>query len=72
MKVSLNWLKEHVDIDLSSEDLSHLLTMAGLEVEGVEAVGESLSDIGGRPNFENHAPPRCGSAAALSCGCRYG
>ena len=45
MKVSLNWLKEHVDIDLSPEDLSHLLTMAGLEVEGLEPVGENLDDI---------------------------
>jgi phenylalanyl-tRNA synthetase beta chain len=45
MKVSLNWLKEHVDIELSPEDLGHLLTMAGLEVEGLEVVGQNLDDI---------------------------
>jgi phenylalanyl-tRNA synthetase beta chain len=45
MKVSLNWLKEHVDIELSPEDLGHLLTMAGLEVEGLEMVGQNLDDI---------------------------
>jgi len=45
MKVSLNWLKEHVDIELSPEDLGHLLTMAGLEVEGIEVVGQNLDDI---------------------------
>ena len=45
MKVSLNWLKEHVDIELSPEDLGHLLTMAGLEVEGLESVGQNLDDI---------------------------
>jgi phenylalanyl-tRNA synthetase beta chain len=45
MKVSLNWLKEHVDIELSPEDLGHLLTMAGLEVEGLEKVGQNLDDI---------------------------
>ena len=45
MKVSLNWLKEHVDIELSPEDLCHLLTMAGLEVEGLEGVGQNLDDI---------------------------
>ncbi len=45
MKVSLNWLKEYVDIDLSPDELSHVLTMAGLEVEGVEVVGENLHHI---------------------------
>jgi len=45
MKVSLNWLKEHVDIALSPEELGHVLTMAGLEVEGIEVVGQALDDI---------------------------
>ena len=45
MKVSLNWLKEHVNIELSPEELSHVLTMAGLEVEGIEAVGQNLDHI---------------------------
>ncbi len=45
MKVSLNWLKEYVDIDLSPDRLGHLLTMAGLEVEGIEVVGQGLDDV---------------------------
>lgn len=36
MKVSLNWLKEFIDFSLSPEELSHTLTMVGLEVEGLE------------------------------------
>ena len=45
MKVSLNWLKDYVDIEMSADELGHLLTMAGLEVEGLEAVGQSLEAI---------------------------
>jgi phenylalanyl-tRNA synthetase beta chain len=36
MKVSLNWLKEYVPIDMAVSDLADALTMAGLEVEAVE------------------------------------
>ena len=39
MKLSLNWLKDYIDIELSADELSHLLTMAGLEVEGIEPAG---------------------------------
>jgi phenylalanyl-tRNA synthetase beta chain len=45
MKVSLNWLKEYVDIEMSHDELGHELTMAGLEVEGIEPVGQGLDDI---------------------------
>ncbi len=36
MKVSLNWLKEYVPINMAVTDLADALTMAGLEVEAVE------------------------------------
>ncbi|MEM9136749.1 MAG: phenylalanine--tRNA ligase subunit beta [Cyanobacteria bacterium P01_F01_bin.42] len=36
MHISYNWLKELVDFDLSPEDLSHQLTLAGFEVEDIE------------------------------------
>jgi len=36
MKISIDWLKDFVDIDQTPEELDHLLTMSGLEVEGVE------------------------------------
>ena len=38
MKVSLNWLKEYIDIDLSPEKVGEILTDIGLEVEGMEQV----------------------------------
>ncbi len=38
MKLSLDWLKEYIDIDCSPEELSHLLTMGGLEVESLHKV----------------------------------
>ena len=45
MRVSLNWLKDFVDIEMSPDDLAHLLTMSGLEVEAMEPVGQSLQGI---------------------------
>jgi phenylalanyl-tRNA synthetase beta chain len=36
MKVSLNWLKEYVNVDLEPSIIAEKLTMAGLEVEAVE------------------------------------
>lgn len=38
MKVSLNWLKDYLDIELDAEKVSEVLTDIGLEVEGVEEV----------------------------------
>ena len=35
MKVSLNWVKEYVNVDMDPNDLADALTMAGLEVEAV-------------------------------------
>jgi phenylalanyl-tRNA synthetase beta chain len=45
MKVTYNWLKEFVDFDLSPEALADLLTMLGLEVEGMEKQGGDLDDV---------------------------
>jgi phenylalanyl-tRNA synthetase beta chain len=39
MKAPLSWLKEFVDIDISIAELARLLTMAGLEVEGLHIIG---------------------------------
>jgi phenylalanyl-tRNA synthetase beta chain len=36
MRVSLNWLKELVDINLAPEELGQILTIAGFEVEEIE------------------------------------
>ena len=45
MKFSESWLRTLVDTTLSSEELSHLLTMAGLEVEGLEPVAPQFNDV---------------------------
>jgi phenylalanyl-tRNA synthetase beta chain len=36
MRISLNWLRELVDISLTPEELAEALTMAGFEVEDIE------------------------------------
>ncbi len=36
MRISLNWLKEYVNVPLSPEELADALTMAGFEVEDIE------------------------------------
>jgi phenylalanyl-tRNA synthetase beta chain len=45
MKISERWLREWVDPELSSEQLLHKLTMAGLEVDGAEAAGGSFTGV---------------------------
>ncbi len=45
MKVTYNWLKEYVDFDLSPADLADLLTMLGLEVEGIEQLGCGMDEV---------------------------
>ncbi|PLX98936.1 MAG: phenylalanine--tRNA ligase subunit beta [Desulfuromonas sp.] len=45
MVVTYNWLKEFVDFDLSPEELSHRLTMAGLEVDAMEKTGAGLESV---------------------------
>ena len=46
MKISLEWLNEFVDIsDLTVEQITHELTMSGLEVEGTEKTGAKFTNI---------------------------
>lgn len=45
MKVTQNWLKEYVEIDLLPEVLAHRLTMAGLEIDAMEKLGEGLDSV---------------------------
>ncbi|MDP6180736.1 MAG: phenylalanine--tRNA ligase beta subunit-related protein, partial [Desulfatiglandales bacterium] len=45
MRVSLNWLRDYVDIDMSPTDLAQRLTMSGLEVEALEPLGQALQDV---------------------------
>lgn len=45
MKFSENWLRTWVNPALSSDELAHTLTMAGLEVESLEAVAPAFSNV---------------------------
>jgi phenylalanyl-tRNA synthetase beta chain len=45
MQFSENWLRTMVNPAMTSDELSHLLTMSGLEVEEVEAVAPPFSNV---------------------------
>ena len=47
MKLSLNWIREYVDLpaDLTMEQLSYDLTMRTVEVESIENPADSLKDV---------------------------
>ena len=44
MRVPLSWLKDYVEITQSPEELAHILTMAGLEVEAIDYIGRDWGD----------------------------
>lgn len=45
MKLSLKWLKDYVDIDVSPKEYSDALTMSGSKVEGYEILGEEIANV---------------------------
>jgi phenylalanyl-tRNA synthetase beta chain len=45
MKFSENWLRTYVNPDLTSDGLSHALTMAGLEVEALEPAAPAFERV---------------------------
>ena len=48
MKISLNWLKNFIELNNSPEEISNLLTEVGLEVESIEKLGNEklkLNDL---------------------------
>ena len=45
MKVSLNWLKRYVDIDIPVEEFCDRMTMSGFEVEDVEDLSASMENV---------------------------
>ncbi len=51
MLVSFEWIKEFINTGMSAEDTAHALTMAGLEVEGLEAQdGDYVLEVNVTPN----------------------
>jgi len=45
MNVTINWLKEYIDFDLSPEALADRLMMLGIEVESIKRLGERLDGV---------------------------
>jgi phenylalanyl-tRNA synthetase beta chain len=45
MKVSLNWIREYLDIHKTPSEIAEILTSLGLEVEGLEDVKPSQVDL---------------------------
>ncbi len=45
MNISYNWLREYAPVEASPEELAEILTMGGLEVEGVRKIGASLDGV---------------------------
>lgn len=45
MKFSEHWLRSHVNPALNSDELAHVLTMAGLEVEALESVAPEFTGV---------------------------
>jgi len=45
LRVSLNWIKEYVDINTNPEKLAEALTRVGIAVDAVEYLGNEISEI---------------------------
>lgn len=45
MKVPMKWLGEHVQTGLTAKELAHRMTMAGLEAEKLEEIGELWDNV---------------------------
>ncbi|MFN8621894.1 MAG: phenylalanine--tRNA ligase subunit beta [Chloroflexota bacterium] len=45
MRVPLSWLREYVDVDLTPEQLADRLTVLGMEVQGIERIGDDWQNV---------------------------
>ena len=45
MRVPMSWLRDYVELDLTAQEFSDRLTFSGIEVEGIETVGEGRGDL---------------------------
>lgn len=45
MKVPVKWLKQFVETDLSAAEIARRMTMAGLEAESIERVGDTWENV---------------------------
>ena len=56
MLISLNWLKQYVDIKESIDEIANALTMIGQEVEAIDIQGKDLDNVvvGQIVEFDKH------------------
>jgi phenylalanyl-tRNA synthetase beta chain len=45
MRIPLSWLQEYISLSQTPDEIAQMLTMAGLEVDHYETVGENLKDV---------------------------
>jgi phenylalanyl-tRNA synthetase beta chain len=45
MKVSLNWLKDYVNLNLPAEEVAYKLTMSGNDVDTIQVIGREWANI---------------------------
>ena len=45
MRIPLSWLQEYISLPLTPDEIAQMLTMAGLEVDHYETIGENLKEI---------------------------
>jgi len=45
MRVSMKWLKQYIEIDVSAQELAEILTRGGVEVEGVEHLNKGFKGV---------------------------
>lgn len=45
MLVSLKWLKDYIDLDITAQELANRLTMAGLEVDEIKTIAHKFSGV---------------------------
>ncbi len=45
MRVPLKWLRDYVDLSVPPKEIAHRLTMAGLEVTGIERTGSDWENV---------------------------
>ena len=64
MRVPLSWLREYVDVDLSPEALAERLTLLGMEVQGIERIGDDWHNVVVGELLEVARPPELHPAVA--------
>src|SRR6476620_2874124 len=45
MRVPLSWLRDYVDFDWTPQELASRLTTLGMEVQGIDRIGEDWTNI---------------------------